>query len=335
TSRSSFLLTLVTAGLVVLTISCSDLNDADGITNTEFQQAQAQMEAQAESDQQPLYIINGERISETDPPDALSRIKGEYIKSVGVLKGDEATSEYGEAGQDGVIKIEFLDGIDMDRVFSDLKEAPGATAGNQQDESNKEFFVAVEQMPELIGGLESLMTEITYPQEAREAGEEGRIIIRFIVNEEGTVEEPQIMRGVSESLDQEALRVVKQAQFKPGRQRGEPVPVQYSLPIIFKLPPAAPGEESAVSVKTPTMKEAAMNIKNLRITDNKTLSGTVISTREDAPLPGANILIEGTSKGTSTNQEGKFSLQNLEKGTHNLVISYIGYDPAMTEVKIE
>lgn len=335
TFRSSFLLTLVTASLVVLTISCSDLNDADGITNSEFQQAQAQMEAQAESDQQPLYVINGERITETDPPDALSRIKEEYIKSVDVLKGDEATSEYGEAGQNGVIKIEFLDGIDMDQVFSDLKEAPGATAGNRPDESNKEFFVAVEQMPELIGGLVGLQKEMIYPEEAREAGEEGRVIVRFIVNEEGAVEDPQIMRGVSESLDQEALRVVKQAEFKPGMQRGQPVPVQYAIPIEFKLPSATPGDESAVSVETPTMEEADMNIKNLRITDNGTLSGTVISTRGDAPLPGANVVIEGTSKGASTNQDGEFVLRNLEKGTHNLAISYIGYGPAMTEVEIK
>ncbi|SHF62779.1 TonB family C-terminal domain-containing protein [Fodinibius roseus] len=335
TFRSSFLLTLVTAGLLVVTISCSDLNDADGITNTEFQQAQEQMEAQAKSDQQPLYIINGERITETDPPDALSRIKGEYIKSIDVLKGEKATNEYGEAGQNGVIEIQLLDDISKETVFSDLKEAPGATSGNQQDESNKEFFVAVEQMPELIGGLESVQRNINYPERAKRAGIEGRVIVQFIVNKQGEVEKPQIIRGIGGGADKEALRVVRQARFKPGKQRGQPVPVQYSLPIIFKLPSAAPGEESAVNVESPTMEEADMNIKKLRITDNGTLSGTVIATRGDAPLAGANVVIEGTSKGSSTNRNGEFLLRNLEKGTHNLVISYVGYEPAMTEVNIE
>lgn len=103
-------------------------------------------------------------------------------------------------------------------------------------EPGEDYFVAVEDMPELKGGLADLQKEITYPEEAREAGDEGRVIVQFIVNEQGEVEKPQIMRGVSESLDEEALRVVREAEFIPGRQRGQPVRVQYSLPIVFKLP---------------------------------------------------------------------------------------------------
>jgi len=90
-------------------------------------------------------------------------------------------------------------------------------------------------MPELKGGLGALQKQINYPDMARKAGIEGRVIIQFIVNEQGEVEDPRVIRGIGGGCDKEALRVVKQAKFEPGRQRGNPVRVQYSLPITFKL----------------------------------------------------------------------------------------------------
>ncbi len=104
-----------------------------------------------------------------------------------------------------------------------------------EEEEEEDFFVAVEQMPELKGGLASLQKQIEYPEMARKAGIEGRVIIQFIVNEKGQVEDPRVIRGIGGGCDKEALRVVKQAEFEPGRQRGNPVRVQYSLPITFQL----------------------------------------------------------------------------------------------------
>ncbi|PAU94373.1 energy transducer TonB [Aliifodinibius salipaludis] len=104
-----------------------------------------------------------------------------------------------------------------------------------QQEEEEDFFVAVENMPELKGGLGALQQKINYPDMARKAGIEGRVIIQFIVNEKGQVEDPKVIRGIGGGCDKEALRVVKQAEFEPGRQRGNPVRVQYSLPITFRL----------------------------------------------------------------------------------------------------
>jgi periplasmic protein TonB len=104
-----------------------------------------------------------------------------------------------------------------------------------EDEEEEDFFVVVEDMPELIGGLEGLQRQIRYPEMARRAGIEGRVYIQFIVNERGQVENPQVIRGIGGGADEEALRVVSQAEFKPGMQRGRPVRVQYSLPIFFRL----------------------------------------------------------------------------------------------------
>lgn len=105
----------------------------------------------------------------------------------------------------------------------------------EEEEEEEDFFVVVEDMPELIGGLGELQRKINYPEMARRAGIEGRVIIQFIVNERGEVEDPRVMRGIGGGADEEALRVVREAKFKPGMQRGQPVRVQYSLPIVFQL----------------------------------------------------------------------------------------------------
>lgn len=105
----------------------------------------------------------------------------------------------------------------------------------QEEEPEEDFFVVVEDMPELIGGLGELQKNIKYPEMARRAGIEGRVYVQFIVNERGDVEDPRVIRGIGGGADEEALRAVRQAKFKPGMQRGRPVRVQYSLPIVFQL----------------------------------------------------------------------------------------------------
>ncbi|MDZ7717905.1 MAG: energy transducer TonB [Balneolaceae bacterium] len=118
----------------------------------------------------------------------------------------------------------------------ELPPAPPKQAdeGDKEDEE-EEFFVLVEQMPELIGGIQSLQEKIKYPEMAIRANIEGRVYVQFIVNEKGEVENPRIIRGIGGGCDEEALRVVKTAKFKPGLQRGRPVRVQFNLPIIFRL----------------------------------------------------------------------------------------------------
>jgi periplasmic protein TonB len=105
----------------------------------------------------------------------------------------------------------------------------------EEEEPEEDFFTVVEQMPELIGGLAELQSRIQYPEQARRAGIEGRVYVQFIVNEQGEVEDPQVIRGIGGGCDEEALRAVREAEFRPGMQRGRPVRVQYSLPIVFRL----------------------------------------------------------------------------------------------------
>ncbi|TVR33377.1 MAG: energy transducer TonB [Balneolaceae bacterium] len=112
---------------------------------------------------------------------------------------------------------------------------PPATQADEIDDDEDEFFVFVEQMPELIGGLGAIQSKVNYPEMARRARIQGRVHVQFIVNQRGEVENPVVVRGIGGGCDEEALRVVKEAKFVPGHQRGRPVRVQYTLPVIFIL----------------------------------------------------------------------------------------------------
>jgi protein TonB len=95
-------------------------------------------------------------------------------------------------------------------------------------------------MPEFPGGegelLKYLAKNTVYPQMERDNDIQGRVMLRFVVLEDGSVSEVQVLRGVSPGLDKEAVRVVKSMpKFKPGRQQGKPVRVYYNLPFMFKL----------------------------------------------------------------------------------------------------
>jgi len=134
---------------------------------------------------------------------------------------------------DEIIKDEILN-INAEIDLDEKMELPPPPQ-QQKKEDEEDFFVAVEQMPELIGGLAKLQSQIRYPEMARKAGIEGRVIVQFIVTEEGTVDSPKVIRGIGGGCDEEALKAVSQAKFKPGRQRGKAVRVQYSLPVVFRL----------------------------------------------------------------------------------------------------
>lgn len=125
--------------------------------------------------------------------------------------------------------------LDIGEPLEDLPPPPPPPVEEEEEEIEDEIFVVVEQMPELIGGIEALQSEIEYPEMARQAGVSGRVFVQFVVNEVGEVTDPVVLRGIGGGCDEEAVRVVRMAKFKPGMQRGKPVKVRYVIPIVFKL----------------------------------------------------------------------------------------------------
>jgi len=97
------------------------------------------------------------------------------------------------------------------------------------------FFVAVEDQPEPVGGIEAIQSKIVYPEIAKRAGVQGRVFIKAFVNEVGDVVKAEVIKGIGAGCDEAAVDAVMKTKFKPGRQRGKNVKVQVSIPIIFKL----------------------------------------------------------------------------------------------------
>ncbi|MDX1671415.1 MAG: M56 family metallopeptidase [Balneolaceae bacterium] len=227
----SIMLSAGVALMAVLFISCSDLT-TDGITKSEIETVQQDIATDTDSSQKPLYVINGEILEEQNRT-IMARIKHEYIRNIEVLKGQQAINRYGDKGKNGVVIMEV---VDREAALSDLKSPEEMQQSAVKKSSDGgDYFVVVEKMPHLKGGLSDLYECIDYPEDAQQAGIEGRVIVQFIVNEQGDVENPKVVRGIGGGADEESLRCVEQAEFEPGMQRGEPVRVQYSLPVVFKL----------------------------------------------------------------------------------------------------
>ena len=99
------------------------------------------------------------------------------------------------------------------------------------------YTIAKEVMPEFIGDIYGYLNKsVRYPRQAINAGVQGRVIIQFVVNEDGHISRAAVMHGIGGGCDEEALRVVNaMPAWKPGKQNGQPVKVNYRLPISFKL----------------------------------------------------------------------------------------------------
>jgi len=247
--RSS--LTILATLLVALTIgmACTDMQTQAVFDNEELD-LMTDVDRTGERGYQQILIYMGED-GQTERHEGainkLSDLRPEYIKSINVLKGAAATEKYGDRARYGVIEIRTeQDPESYNTALNALgmePEMPPSPASGEGNAAEEDFFVVVEEMPELIGGLVSIQRDINYPEMARRAGIEGRVYIQFIVNENGDVENPRVIRGIGGGADEEALRAVKQAKFKPGVQRGQPVRVQYSLPVVFRLQSIETGEK--------------------------------------------------------------------------------------------
>lgn len=98
-----------------------------------------------------------------------------------------------------------------------------------------EYFMVVEELPELIGGYEGLMKRLVYPQVALRAGIQGRVQLIAYVNEHGDVDKVEVISGLAGGCTEAAIEAVKQSKFKPGKQRGRPVKVKVAMSIRFHI----------------------------------------------------------------------------------------------------
>ncbi len=115
-----------------------------------------------------------------------------------------------------------------------LDQSPEPEASTKS-EVPQEVYTVVEDQPD-CGGIEALSEHIEYPELAKKSSIEGRVFVQFIVDENGSVVEPKITKGVHETLNEEALAAVQELTCEPGKMRGTPVKVKMALPVTFQLP---------------------------------------------------------------------------------------------------
>ncbi|HOP05376.1 MAG TPA: energy transducer TonB [Tenuifilaceae bacterium] len=139
--------------------------------------------------------------------------------------------------------VEIDDNIDI--FDSEFREDVAVQIVNfteeEEEVEEEEVFVVVEDMPGFGGGdsnkfREYIAKNLRYPEVAAENGIQGRVFVQFVVEPDGRVSNVKVVRGVDPALDKEAIRVVESSpKWKPGKQRGKPVRVSFTFPIIFVL----------------------------------------------------------------------------------------------------
>jgi len=147
------------------------------------------------------------------------QVQEEYVPTVEELKNVDPGLKT-EEGQEGGVDYSLLEVEES--VVEEKVEAPT-------------YFVAVEEMPEPIGGIQGIQAKIVYSEIAKRAGVEGKVYVLAFVDEKGNVTKTVVQKGLGAGLDEAAENAIKQTKFKPGKQRGVPVKVQVMIPIVFKL----------------------------------------------------------------------------------------------------
>ena len=213
--------------------------------------------------QRPLYIIDGMEYPTN------TGLTTNSVESIQLLKPEEATAKYGERGKYGAVEITTtaIDNLKHPKTAS-AEEAP---AGQQPTPSASEDdtpFLVAEEMPLFQGkDLNTFRTwvqsQIRYPAEALKRGIEGRVVLSFIVERDGSVSTIELLQSPDRILSEEARRVVSSSpKWTPGRQNGHLVRVRYMLPVDFSTPKKETAAQSTAAQK-PGLASMQFEIGNL------------------------------------------------------------------------
>ena len=211
----------ISAGLAALSscTSCSD--NASNLEKGEMEQ-QSLMEGRASMDDSVEIV--GQVTSEADVDTAV------IVKDLPIRKK--------RADVDTAVIVKDLP-IRKKRTARFVPPVPKTSS--EADESSTFTLMGdvVEQMPSFPGGTQALSEYIeehlSYPEEAEEMGLQGRVVITFVVDKDGSLTEPKVVKSVHPLLDTVAIRVVESMpKWNPGKQNGEAVRIQYTIPITFR-----------------------------------------------------------------------------------------------------
>ena len=152
-----------------------------------------------------------------------------------------------EVPANAILRCSYQGRESQEVLAADMTNNTHLSLSSKSREMNEQVFTVVEKMPSFPGGdaelLKYIATNIKYPKESQDNGEQGRVICSFIVGRDGSVNNPEVLRGVTPLLNEEAVRVINtMPRWNPGMQRGKAVAVKYTVPITFRL--KSPVEET-------------------------------------------------------------------------------------------
>ena len=145
-----------------------------------------------------------------------------------------------EVPANAILRCSYQGRESQEVLAADMTNNTHLSLSSKSREMNEQVFTVVEKMPSFPGGdaelLKYIATNIKYPKESQDNGEQGRVICSFIVGRDGSVNNPEVLRGVTPLLNEEAVRVINtMPRWNPGMQRGKAVAVKYTVPITFRL----------------------------------------------------------------------------------------------------
>lgn len=178
----------------------------------------------------PLYIVGGTLLTSQEARETYLQLKPTYFADINLLNPKEATAQCGQAGQYGAVQVTLTDSV---KAYSDLL---GEYNPDEWSDTKSNLKVKADgtKDPRLIGGIRRLQQKARYPEKCQESGTQGRVFMRLTVNEKGQVKNPKVINGIHWACNQEALRVIKIADFLPALAYGKPIKVTFFLNIAFR-----------------------------------------------------------------------------------------------------
>ncbi len=221
--------------------------------------------------------------------------------------------------------------IELGVIFNNgkLKIRKNGKIGHfEEKNTDNDYFVAVEQMPAPIGGIAGIQKRITYPEIARKAGIQGRVFVKAFIDGKGNVVKTEILKGIGAGCDEAAIKAVEQTKFVPGRQRGQAVKVQVSIPILFRL-----------DVTDNKTKKDEKNFyfwvrSSIKIDSHKfaKLKGRIFNTKHGILLTPANIMLADTKFGAATDEKGYYLINNIKPGKYSLFVRHNKYGKSKSKI---
>lgn len=196
---------------------------------TQEEEEQPEQKMEMEMPTVPEEVLATVQVTQIAIVDA-DKVKNEVVDMETQKEDNTARGVVNQEGSDDVDKFKAV----QEQVI--VKEEPVVEKKHEPEK----IFVAVEQPAEFPGGQAAMMkwlsNNIRYPESAQQNGISGRVVVKFVVEKDGSIGSPQIVKGVDRDLDQEALRVVKRMpRWQPGKNNGQPVRSYFNLPVTFRL----------------------------------------------------------------------------------------------------